>query len=160
MASVNNIYLLAGDPFKQYVKTIPSTVAGMRLDPGHAEPRLVGFVLESLPDGFDTEAEVLAVYSQREDDYLQQANRALFRLGMLKEYAGDSDKPAIDYSNFLSDDEVKAVASLKTVAALRSRLSDITSYFTASRIVKAAEDMGIKKSLLDIMRARQAELAS
>lgn len=159
MASVNNVYFLAGEPFKKYVKTVPSTVAGYRLDPMIAtDARPVGFVLESAADGFDPEREVLALYSAREDAYVRQTNRALFDSGLLKEYDGVEDAPAIDYANFMTDEEVRSVAAIKTPAAMRARIESVTAYFTLMRILRAAESLGAKKTVLDVLRAREAEL--
>jgi hypothetical protein len=160
MASINNVFLLAGTPFKQYTKTVPSKIAGTRLDPMANEMRPIEFVLDSSPDGFDPDIEVLAVYTEKEELYVMQANRALFSLGMLKEYSGEAEvEKTIDYTNFMTDEEVRAIAVIRSVNTLREKLSTVSSYFTVTRILRAAEEAGVKKANQDVIRARQAELA-
>lgn len=161
MPSVNNTFALAGEPFKRYVKTVPSSVAGTRLNPMiTSEARPIEFVLESNPAEFDPEAEVLEIYSDREDAYIQQVNRTLFRLGYLKEYdTGTAQVPTVNYSNMMTDEEVRSVAMIKTPAAMKNRLESITSYFTVMRVLRVAEDAGVKKSVLDVIRARVTELS-
>jgi hypothetical protein len=89
-----------------------------------------------------------------------QANRALFSLGMLKEYSGEAEvEKTIDYTNFMTDEEVRAIAVIRSVNTLREKLSTVSSYFTVTRILRAAEEAGVKKANQDVIRARQAELA-
>jgi hypothetical protein len=139
MASVNNIFLVNSDPpVKRYVKTVPSKVGGIRFD---ANGKLeVGFVLESDEDGFNYEAEVLEIYTTREDRALRQLNRSLFTQGYLKEY--NAEAPEVDTRNMLTDEEIVEIASMRNIQSLIARISELSSPFTLQRILTAANDIG------------------
>lgn len=139
MSSVNNIFLVnAESPVKRYVKTVPSKVGGIRFS-SNGENQ-VGFVLESEPTGFVYDAEVLEIYTEREDRALRQLNKSLFTNGYLKEYALDA--PPVDVSNMLTDDEIVEIASLRNIYTLEARINELTSPFTLRRILDEANNIG------------------
>lgn len=155
MASVNNIFLVNIEPpVKRYVKTLPSKVGGWRLDA--AGKNQIGFILESSPDGFSYDAEVLEIYSEKEDRYLRQTNRVLFTEGFIKEYSGDM--PNVDTTNMVSDEDVQMIASTRLPAHMRSKLREYTSVVTLQRIRQAADEMGRARSVMNIIDERLKEL--
>jgi hypothetical protein len=153
--SVNNIYLVVPtEPYKKYVKTVPSSIAGKRFnDRADAE---VGFLLRSVPGVFSYDDEVLEVYSDREDRFLKQANKSLFESGMLKEYTGN--RSAMDTRNIMSDEDVLEIASLRNVMQLSKKLEDIDSKITAQRILDTAKEIGRPAKTLELIEKKVKDL--
>jgi hypothetical protein len=151
MGSVNNIYLvIADEPYKRYVKTIASKVGGVRMD--DQMKGQTGFILESAPDGFSYEAEVLEIYSDREDRLLRQANKTLFSNGYLKEFTGQL--PELDTTNMLDDDEVDMIAATKNIQVLQKRINELTSPFTVKRILDKANEIGRPQKTIAVIQDR------
>jgi len=140
MASVNNIYLVLTDPpTHRYVKSIPSKIAGVRLDADGKNQ--VGFVLQSQTSGeFSYDDEVLEIYSDREDRFLRQVNKGLFKQGLLQPFKGEL--PDVDMSNVLSDEAIVEIASIRNLPQLQKRLQEITSPFTVKRVYDTAVQIG------------------
>lgn len=160
-SSLNNVFYLAGESYKRYRKVVPSRVAGTRLDPVSplTQLRPITFILASNPDDpSDISGEILEVYSELEDKYVLQANRSLFSKGLLAVY-DEAIPPVEESENFLTDLEIVSIASVKTVKDMRERLSEITSYYTVTRILVQAKKLGARKPIVDLISARQAELA-
>ncbi len=159
MASVNNMFLIAGEPVKRYVKTLPSKISGSRLEPGSDAVHPIYFVLESLRDApFSYEAEVLELYTDKEVKYFMQANKSLVAAGFIKEYNGTISEP--DVTNFLSDEDVQIIAAIKTVPALTNRLDELTSRVAVHRVLDAANDIGRPKRFIDAIELRLMEFSS
>lgn len=157
MASQNNIYLVVMDePYKRYTKAVPSQVGGIRLDANGKEP--VYFILHSHPKGFEYDAEVLEIYTEREDRYFRQANRGLFAQGLLKEYFGE--QPELDDSNVLTDAEVQEVAAMRNIESMRKRLNELSSVYTIRRILAAANEIGRPQKTVQMIESRIKELES
>lgn len=149
MASLNNIYLtVETPPYKRYVKTIKSQVAGLRLND---EGKQASFILHTGPD-FDYEQDVLEIYSDREHRYFLQANRTLIAKGLLKEYNGV--KGEIDKTNLLTDDEIETIATTKSMPVLMKRLGELTSKVTVDRVLATATEIGRPQKFLEAIRQR------
>lgn len=155
MGSANNMYLMvATPPVKKYVKTVPSKIGGVRLD---AEGKTVtGFILESKPDTFVYDAEVLEIYSDKEDRFLRQMNRKLFENGFITEYF--SEIPEVDTKNMFTDDEVTAIASTHNIQQLQKRIGEITSPISMKRILAAANEIGRPQKTVQLIQRRLEEL--
>lgn len=158
MPSVNNIYMVAGEPYARYVKTLRSLVSGMRLNPTTQVMTPVDFVVASHPERFEYDSEVIEIYSEQEDRYFKQANRSLFQSGLLKAYDGAKELPPLE--NFMSDEEVKQIATIKNTNELRTRLLKVDSPITLARILSAAEEANATKRVLDAIRERKAEISA
>lgn len=76
MESLNNVFLLAGTPYRVYVNTQMSPIAGTRLHPLHA-PQLVSFIVAG--------NEELHVYSEDDDRVLRSLNAFFFTENVLQE---------------------------------------------------------------------------
>ena len=158
MASINNILLTAdNEPIKKYAKTIPSKLSGNRLDPmtGHVMP----FVLESNKDGrFDYEADVIEIYSAKEDKFFIQANRNFIKEGLLKLFDGSPTQ--VPQENILSDEDVESIATIRTIPALIKRLSEITSTVAVNRVLETAKAVGRPATIISTIENRIKELKS
>lgn len=155
MDSVNNIYRVVDTPpVRRYIKAVPSKVAGVRLDANGKEQ--VGFILQSDPDTFNYDKEVLEIYSEREDRAVKQLNRALFSNGYLIEY--NVEAPPIDTSNMLTDEQIVEIASLRNINALEARIRELTSPFTLQRILIAANDIGRPAKTVAVIQKRLDEV--
>lgn len=153
--SVNNIFLIVVDPpYKRYVKTVPSSIGGIRLN--SEGTNTTEFVLRSHPDGFVYDDEVLEIYTDREDRFLRQSNKTLFQKGYLKEYIGE--QPQLDTSNMLTDSEIEEIASIRNVAVLQKRLNEITSILSMKRILDLATEIGRPAKTLQIIKKRHDDL--
>lgn len=156
MASVNNVFLIAGEPYIRFVKAIPSRVAGIRLDPTFEGVRSISFVLESDPD--DPDAEVLCLYSEKELTYFNQMNKTLIKLGYFKPYEEPAQPMPTETSALVSDTEVNKIAQTKSVAAMREKLEGITSHALILRIKNAAEDLGASSRIIKLINEREQEI--
>lgn len=76
MDSLNATFLLAGEPYRVYVNTRMSPIAGTRLHPLHA-PQLVSFIVA----GHGT----LHTYNEDDDRVLRSLNAVFFQEGILQE---------------------------------------------------------------------------
>lgn len=157
MASQNNIFLVnAATPVRKYVKTVPSRVGGVRFDADGKNQ--TGFILDSDPNGFVYDSEVLEIYTEREDRAVRQWNQKLFTNGLLKEY--NAEQPQIDLSNMLSDEDVTAIAAMRNLPALQKRLQEITSSITAQRIYDSAVELGRPAKTIASIKERVDALKS
>lgn len=159
MASINNVYILAGAPYKVYEKAVPSKVSGYRLDPQSEPKRAVAFVLESNESVLD--ADRIELYSEQEDMYFTRTNAALFDRGLLKPVdVADVETERDTHSvNVLSDSEVLNIASTKSMPTLKKTIDPITSVATLQRIKRAAEEIGMRKDLLSYVQRRVDEMS-
>lgn len=156
MASVNNMYLIAGEPYIRFVKAISSKVAGIRLDPTFEGVRPVSFILESDPD--DPEAEVLCLYSDRELTYFNQMNKSLIKMGYFKPYEEPAQPMPTETPALVSDTEVNKIAQIKSINKMKESLADITSYALMVRIRNAAEEFGQSSRIMKLIKDREQEL--
>lgn len=76
MESLNATFLLAGEPYRVYVNTRVSPIAGTRLHPLQA-PNLVSFIVAG--NG------VLHTYNEDDDRVLHALNAVFFQEGILRE---------------------------------------------------------------------------
>lgn len=155
MSSLNNILMFAETPaLYKYAKAIPSKLSGVRLDP--VTFREIPFRLESGPDGFEYDNDVIEFYNERDHKFFLQVNRNFIKNGFLKIHTGDAT-PA-DLANVISDEEVELIASTRTNTSLRKQLSKITSKVALLRILDMATEIGRPKSVIDIIEQRIQEI--
>lgn len=99
MHSKNHLFPgLENQIVQMYKRTVPSTVAGLRLDPFKPnEFVVIEFVLVGNPANFnhnegtfkfDPHNDVIALYSQREVTFFEMQNKALLKNGLLAVYKG------------------------------------------------------------------------
>lgn len=82
MESFNNVFLLAGEPYRVYINTLMSPIAGTRLHPLNS-PQLVSFIVAG--------NDVLHVYSEDDDRVLRSLNSYFFTENVLQEKTNLSD---------------------------------------------------------------------
>lgn len=171
--SKNHQFIQFGDKVvKRYVRTRNQAVTGYRLDPQRPENQL-DFLLMSpetdfevqWKDGeevkvirikFDYGTEVLELYSETEAKLFPVWNRKLIENGLLREFSGTA--PELDVSNILSDTEIRAIAAIKTTAALEKKVKTITSVDTLNLIYKEIELLDRPMSIAAIVKNRIQEL--
>lgn len=85
MDSLNNIFLLAGTPYRVYVNAQMSPIAGTRLHPLQS-PQLVSFIVAGNDE--------LHVYSEDDDRVLRALNAYFFQHGILVEQGQQNQQPA------------------------------------------------------------------
>jgi hypothetical protein len=151
----NTVYMLSDEePVAKYVKTIPSRLTGFRFGP-QGEPR-TEFCISADDPEHDYDNSVLEIYTDREHKYVKGANRKLFEQGLLKPYTG---APAeLNTANYMSDDEVMRIASLRRQAQLEEAIDPITSYATLNRVFLQAQENGMSKKMLDLIEAKMARV--
>lgn len=154
--SVNNVFLMAGEPVIRFVKAIPSRVAGMRLDPMTEDFRPITFILET--DDEDPEGEILCLYSEKELQYFKQANKSLIKMGLFKPYDESKSTVNSDTPVMFTDEDVRKIASIKTSATMEKKLADIDSYALIIRVKTMAEEIGQTVKNMKLIEQREQEL--
>lgn len=151
MTAVNNIFLVAGDPLKRYIKTVDFRLAGKRLHPTSNQP--VDFIIAGDPaHGIVYDEMVIELYSDKEIAYFMQVNRYLIRAGYIKEY--DAAPEAVDVSNLLTDEDVEAIATIRNIPALEARLDELSSVVTLQRVLNAAAHVGRPQKVLNVIQSK------
>lgn len=159
---------------ERWVKTPAHMVSGKRVNP-YKPTEHIDFVLRTHRDNFNYEMydqnkfpdveskrkfvyedEVLELYSDTEARLFRRLNRNLIERGLLKPYHGSARET--DMSNLLSDEEVTEVATIKTLAGFKRRLSEITSTNTLDRIMVAVRANNRAISFLTAIEDRKNEL--
>ena len=160
MQSTNHQFLEFSDQVKKrYVKARIEPITGYRLNPRNGvnpneriefllatpEPNLT---ITTYGDGEPTkveqhtlsyEDEVLELYTDQEVKSFERMNRLLIENGLLIEYTLEA--PEVDHANALSDAELTKIAKLKTIAAFRNRLEEITSTHTLNKLLEIMDDI-------------------
>lgn len=143
-----------GEPIAKYVKTIPTKLTGFRF--GEQGELKIEFCISGDDPVEDYENSVLEVYTEKEFKYIQNVNKPMFREGFVKPY--DGTPVQVNTSNYMSDDEVMRIASLRRQAQLEEAIEPITSYATLNRILLQAQENGLTKKLLDLLEAKMAQV--
>lgn len=171
--SINHQYLEFSDKVaKRYVKVGINPLSGIRINPYNTAERIdfllttpiTSLVQKQSPDGkityeragFSYEDEVLELYSDNEVKSFLRFNKKLIEEGKVKEYSEVA--PEVNSANMLSDEEVYDIANVKTVKALRTKLTAITSPLTVQRIKSAAEDVGRSSVIVNAISSYLEEL--
>ncbi len=155
MATVNNIYVTAGEPIMRYLRIPKHGITGWRLDPDDRDRKII-FELTPTDDTFMYERDVVEVYTDKELKFFKQANKYLFQQGFLTEYIGEPEP--IDTSNMLTDAQVLEIASERSVKRIEAKLKELTSLVSVQRIYDTATEIGRPSKTLEIMKARLDEL--
>lgn len=172
----NNHQFIAFDNsiVKRYAKTTASILTGFRLDPYRPENR-IDWLLSSpsklfqvvwedgkQPEihrtGFSYEDEVIELYSDVEVKLFERLNRQAIETGALKVYTEGA--PAVDTTNFMTDDEVEAIATTKQIPAIKKKIANIYSPLTLKRILQAVEKHDRPMSVAKAIQARIDELST
>jgi hypothetical protein len=177
--SVNHQFFEYSDTIAaRYVKTVPYSISGWRLDPSNKnnrlsfllstperdlvlknQPRLVDGVLSTYAleqNDFSYDEEVLELYSQEESKMFERLNRAAIEKGLLKPF---TDKlPEVDTTNFLSDEEIIEIASVMSLSSFKKRISAIDSKPTLSRILEAANNLNRSANIIRAVEDKIDEL--
>lgn len=159
--SLNNIFIeLSKDEnvYKRYAKTIPGAITGWRLDPRRGSSEKIEFILTSGGNTFSYQDDVLEIYSLREDEFFQSANKRLFEAGYLKVYQKQIGDEAINTANIKSDSEVEEIAQIKDHDTLTKEIGIITSPVTLFRIFQVAIREGMPRALLQSIEKRISEV--
>jgi hypothetical protein len=159
---------------KRYAKTTSSILTGYRLDPYRPENR-IDWLLSSpnanfqvvweegqtprlIRTGFSYDDEVIELYSDTEVRLFERANRAAIENGALKLYTEDA--PAVDMTNFMTDDEVEAIATTKQIPSIKKKIAGVYSTLTLKRILEAVEKHDRPMSVAKAIKERIDELST
>lgn len=174
MSKNHQVIEFEGKVVKRYAKTTNSVLTGWRLDPHRPENRM-DWMLSSphrlftvvWDDGqaphiartdFSYEDEVIELYSEQEVRLFERLNRNSIESGALKVYREPA--PAIDTTNLMTDEEIEAVAVLKQLTAIKSRIAKINSRITLQRILEAVEKHDRPMSVAKAIQGRIHELST
>lgn len=153
--SLNNYFLTAGEPVARFTKTVNHGITGWRLNPDD-DWKKIEFSLITANADADYEDAVLEIYTEKELKFFQQANRYLFKAGLLRPYEGAASP--VDTSNILTEDEIMDIASTHNIPQLLKRLDAISSIVTMRRIVDVAKEIGRPARTLQLLEERLAKL--
>jgi len=173
--SINHQFLEFNDRVvKRYVKTVLYRVSGWRVDPHRPENRLDFLLITPEKDiefitqaegspklnhtRFSYDDEVLELYSDTEARVFERWNKSLIERGLIKEYTLTA--PSIDNSNMLTDRDVKDIANIRQLTALKKRLSTITSDVSLIRIKEAATELDRSINVIKTIEGRINELSA
>lgn len=159
---------------KRYAKTTTGILTGYRLDPNRPENQL-DWLLSS-PNkhfqvvwedgqqptihrtGFSYDDEVIELYSDVEVRLFERLNRSAIESGALKLYSERA--PDVDTTNFMTDDEVIAIATTKQIPAIKKKIAGINSQLTLKRILDAVEKHDRPMSVAKTIQDRINELST
>jgi len=159
--SLNNIFIELSkeeNVYKRYAKTIPGAITGWRLDPRKGTSDKIEFILTSQGNTFTFADDVIEMYSLREDEFFQAANKRLFEAGYLKVYQKQYNDEVINKANIKTDSEVEQIAQLKDHDDLMKEINSITSAITLLRIFQVAIREGMPRALLQSIEKRVNEV--
>lgn len=163
----NNIYLtMSNSVYRRYAKVPINIIAGLRPDPVDLRVQ-VGWTLSTAEQDYDLAArkrvnfvyenEVIEIYSEAEDKVFRRLNRSLLDSGLLREYIGEQSNEISD--NFITDDAVLVLVSMKSNADFKKELQKFTSLVTLARIKERAEEIGVSIAKIRAIEARVQELS-
>ncbi len=166
MASINHQFPELQDTiFRRYKKTVPHIIGGLRSNPYKTGEQLswqlktpednFSFTENKLVD-FTYDEEVLEIYTEADDKAFRRQNRVLFDQGLLVEFGSSRDESKSP--NDLTDADIKEIAALKQVPAIRKRIHDITSRATLNRIKDTAKALERSYRIIETIDERLAEL--
>lgn len=157
MATMNNIYVTAGEPIARFVRIPQHGITGWRLNPDNQD-RKVEFELTPINAEFDYERDVIEIYSEKELKFFRQANRYLFQQGFLSPYEGQSEE--VDTTNMLTDAQVLELATEQSIKRIESKLQTLTSRISVDRVYKMAQEIGRPAKTLSVIKARLDQLTT
>lgn len=144
-------------PFKQYIKTVPSKVYVSVLDPFN-DRQPVGVILKGNPRKQDRDS-IVEIWSEKEDAFFKRANRRLLETGVLiphtpKEVVEPSEEERL---NSMSDDELEELLS-KRFIALQNIVNKITSPATMFRLLEIAKELDKPQKTVAFLEGKLSEL--
>lgn len=159
---------------KRYAKTTTNILTGFRLDPYRPENR-IDWLLSSpnklfqviwedgqqpktIRTGFSYDDEVIELYSDVEVRLFERLNRKAIESGALKLY--NEGAPAVDTTNFMTDEEIEAIATTKQLPSIKKKVADIYSQLTLKRILQAVEKHDRPMSVAKAIQDRINELSA
>jgi hypothetical protein len=143
-----------GEPYKQYVKTVPAKVFVSAWDSFAQKP--TGIILEGDPRKPD-ESAVVMVFSQEEDVYLKRYNKRHFETGTLIEYVPDENAEKVRAVEESSDDELREILN-KPFFSLQKLLQSTTSIPLLFRVKALASELDKSEKFMKAIEARLSEL--
>lgn len=164
--SVNHQYAEFKDKVvARYRKTVPSMVAGSRLDPYDNKTRIIWLVQTPTNDWsfdenrqirFSYDYEIIELYSEREVSIFKMDNRKIIESGVI--IPTDITEKDVNLSNALTDSDITAIIESPTLAMLEKKLQNVTSVITMSRLQHAAENSDISLKYMRAIEQRSREL--
>lgn len=145
-----------GKPYKSYKKTILGQAFVNVLNPFFNQPE--GRILRGNPNTNDPDC-IVDIWSEQEDVFFKRMNRKSLSEGVLVEFArAEAQEPTEEeLMNSMSDEELEKLLASKFFT-LSNALSKFTSEAPVYRLLSMAERMEKSEKILDIIRARLAEI--